>query len=182
CVQTIILSVHELARGPVAEPSPLIHLPEPRPPADATEGVRFAWKVTLAATIAYLLYTGLDWYGIHTATITCFFVAGSSVGATIHKLTLRLVGAIIGSALGMLAIIFVLPAFESVGGLTVLIAAVTLLAAWIATGSERISYAGFQIALAFYLSVLQGFGPTTKLSVGRDRVIGVLVGNVLMSV
>jgi multidrug resistance protein MdtO len=182
CVQTVVLSVHELARGPVAEASPLIHLPKPRPPADATEGVRFALKVTLAATIAYLLYTGLDWYGIHTATITCFFVAGASVGATIHKLTLRLVGAIIGSALGMLSIIFVLPAFESIGGLTVLIAAATLLSAWIATGSGRISYAGFQIALAFYLSVLQGFGPTTKLSVGRDRIIGVLVGNVLMSV
>jgi multidrug resistance protein MdtO len=82
----------------------------------------------------------------------------------------------------MLAIVFVLPALESVGGLAILIAAVTLLAAWVGTASKRIAYAGWQIGLAFYLSVLQGFSRTSKLYVGRDRVIGILLGNVLMSV
>jgi len=182
CVQTIVLSVDQLARRPSGGRAPLLHLPASPPPADATEGVRFALKVTLAATVAYLVYTGLDWYSIHTATITCFFVAGGSVGATIHKLTLRLTGAIVGATLGFLAIMIVLPALETIGGLTVVVAAVTLLAAWIATGSERISYAGFQLALAFYLSVLQGYDETTKLYVGRDRVIGIVLGNVLMSV
>jgi multidrug resistance protein MdtO len=181
CVQTVALSVRELAGAPIGE-SPLIYLPKPRPPASAREGLQFALKTTLAATTAYLIYTGLDWYGIHTATITCFFVAGASVGATIHKLTLRLTGAIIGAALGMLALIFVLPAFESIGGLTVFVAAVTLFAAWVATGSERIAYAGFQIAISFYLVVLQGYGPTSKLSAGSDRIIGIIVGNILMSV
>jgi multidrug resistance protein MdtO len=181
CIQTIALSVHELASAP-AEPAPSLRAPKRRAPADTTEAVRFALKVTLAATTAYLLYSGLEWYSIHTATITCFFVAQDSVGATIHKLTLRLTGAIVGAALGLLAIVFVLPAFESVGGLVVLVAAVTLLAAWVGTASARIAYAGWQIALAFYLSVLQGFSRTSKLYVGRDRVIGILIGNVLMSI
>src|SRR5262249_31678518 len=70
----------------------------------------------------------------------------------------------------------------SVGGLVVLVAAVTLVAAWVGTASERISYVGWQIAIAFYLTVLQGFSRTSKLSVGRDRVIGILLGNILMSV
>jgi multidrug resistance protein MdtO len=183
CVQTVVLSVHELAREPVAEPTPLFILPKSRSrPADVREGIRFAAKVTLAATAAYLLYTGLDWYGIHTATITCFLVAQASVGATIHKLTLRLIGAIVGSALAMLSIVFVLPAFQSIGGLTVLIALVTVVSAWVATSSPRIAYIGLQIAMAFYLAVLQGSAETTKLSVGRDRIFGVLLGNVLMSV
>jgi len=182
CLQTIALSVHQLSRLPASDATPLIHIPKSPPPADPQEGVRFAIKVTLAATSAYLLYTGLVWYSIHTATITCFFVAEDSVGATIHKLTLRLAGAIVGATLGMLAIVWVLPAFESVGGLAILVAAVTLLAAWVATGSEAISYAGFQIALAFYLTVLQGFSRTSKLYVGRDRVIGILIGNIVMSV
>jgi multidrug resistance protein MdtO len=182
CVQTIVLTVRELAREPSVVRTPLIHLPKPRPPASPREGVRFALKVTLAATTAYLIYTGLDWYAIHTATVTCFFVAQDSVGATIHKLSLRIVGAIIGASLGMLALTFVLPGFDSIGGLTVLVSVVTLFAAWIATGSERIAYAGFQIALAFYLTVLQGFGPTTKLYVGRDRIFGILLGNVIMSI
>src|SRR5262249_31160451 len=139
-------------------------------------------KVTLAAMTAYLIHSALEWYSIHTATITCFFVAGDSIGATIHKLSLRLTGAIIGFALGFLAIIFVLPGIDSIGGLVILVAAVTALAAWVGTASPRISYIGWQIAFAFYLSVLQGFSRTTKLSVGRDRVFGILLGNILMSV
>lgn len=35
-----------------------------------------------------------------------------------------------------------------------------MVSAWISTGPERISYAGVQVALAFLLTVLQGFGPT----------------------
>ena len=82
----------------------------------------------------------------------------------------------------MLAILFILPALESVGGLAVLIAAVTLLAAWVGTASPRIAYAGWQIAIAFYLTVLQGFTRTSKLYIGRDRVIGIFIGNILMSI
>jgi multidrug resistance protein MdtO len=181
CIQTIVLTVHELATAPKTDAQPSRHKPKP-PARDQTEAVRFAAKVALAAMTAYLLYSGLEWYSIHTATITCFFVAQDSVGATIHKLALRLGGAIVGAALGMLAIIFVLPALESVGGLALLVAAVTLVAAWVGTASERIAYAGWQIALAFYLTVLQGFSRTSKLYIGRDRVIGILIGNILMSV
>jgi multidrug resistance protein MdtO len=181
-IQTVVLSVHELLRPPIAESAPAIRPPKPSSPSDTTEAIQFALKVTLAATSAYLLYTGLVWSGIHTATITCFFVARDSVGATIHRLTLRLVGAVIGATLGMLAIVFVLPGLESVGGLAILVAMVTLLAAWVGTASERISYAGWQIAIAFYITVLQGFSRTSELHVGRDRVIGILIGNILMSV
>jgi multidrug resistance protein MdtO len=179
CIQTILLSVRALSAPPAAL---ALHAPPSPPPASASESIRFALKVTLAAMSAYLLYSGLEWYSIHTATITCFFVAQDSVGATIHKLTLRLCGAIVGATLGILAILFVLPALQSVGGLVILVAAVTLLAAWVGTAGPRISYAGWQIALSFYLTVLQGFSRTSKLYVGRDRVIGILLGNILMSV
>src|SRR5262249_37652026 len=155
CIQTIALGVQELSSTPTAEAAPSHHASKPKPP-DKTEAVRFALKVTLAATTAYLIYSGLEWYGIHTATITCFFVAQESVGASIHKRTLRLAGAIVGAGLGMLSILFVLPALESVGGVAVLVAVVTLLAAWVGTASPRIAYAGWQIAIAFYLTVLQG--------------------------
>jgi multidrug resistance protein MdtO len=54
---------------------------------------------------------------------------------------------------------------------------VSLLAAWIKAGDERIAYAGFQIGLAFYLSDLTGYGPTTDMTTARDRIVGILVGN-----
>src|SRR5262249_28910141 len=113
---------------------------------------------------------------------TCFFVAQESVGATIHKFTLRFVGAVIGGALGILSLILILPHLDSGGGLAVLVGVVTLLAAWFGSGSQRISYAGWQIAIAFYLVTLNSFTRTTKLVGARDRALGVLLGNVLISI
>ncbi len=53
---------------------------------------RFALKVTLAAMSCYVLYTGLDWPGIHTAFITCCFIALENTGASLRKGWLRLTG------------------------------------------------------------------------------------------
>ena len=185
CIQTVTLGVHQLLSPNLtgaARPAPERPAAVGKRSSNRTESVQFGLKVTLAAMTAYLIYTGLAWFSIHTAMITCFFVAEDSLGATIHKLTLRITGAVVGVALGMAAIIFVLPKLDSIGGLTILVAAVTLFAAWFATASERISYIGWQIAISFYLAVLQGYARTSKLSVGRDRVIGILLGNVLMTV
>jgi multidrug resistance protein MdtO len=187
CVEGLAAAVRD-ARKPGPPSAPSARREERLPPASAVsaaktqEAVRFALKVTVAAMTAYVLYSSLSWPGIHTAMLTCYFVAQDSVEATIHKLTLRMVGACIGAALGIGAIVFVLPQLETVGGLAVLVAAVTLFAAWIATGSPAISYAGLQIAFAFYLTVLQGFSRTSNMVVARDRVIGILLGNILMTV
>jgi multidrug resistance protein MdtO len=183
-VKTLVLGATQLREALRNAPE----LPKPSPPTPAEqavqqrEAVHFASKVTLAAMTAYITYTALDWTGIHTAMITCFFVAQESAAATMHKLTLRIVGALIGGTLGIAALILVLPRLDTGGGLAVFVGAVTLLATWFATGSQRISYAGWQIALAFYLAVLQGFSRTTKMVVARDRVLGIILGNVLMSV
>jgi hypothetical protein len=50
------------------------------------------------------------------------------------------------------------------------------LAAWIAAGSERTSYMGLQIALAFDLGFLQGYGPPENIDPLRDRFIGIVLG------
>src|SRR6267143_2414964 len=42
--------------------------------------VRFALKVTLAAMFCYIFYSAIDWSGIHTALITCTFIALESTG------------------------------------------------------------------------------------------------------
>lgn len=144
--------------------------------------VRFALKTTLAVTLAYFIYTLLDWPGIRTAVTTCFFVALGSMAETMHKLSLRLSGAIAGGAIAGFCIVYLLPHMTEIGQLSLLIAAVSALCAWVATSSERLAYAGMQMAFAFYLGVLDGYSPTTDLTSLRDRVVGILLGNILMSV
>jgi len=52
------------------------------------------------------------------------------------------------------------------------------IAGWVAAGTERIAYAGLQIAFAFYYSLFpsDGYAPDTDLTHLRDRVVGILFG------
>jgi multidrug resistance protein MdtO len=94
---------------------------------------------------------------------------------------LRIAGAVVGGfGLGMGAQIFILPYLDSIAGFTVLFVPVAAISAWIATSSSRISYFGFQIAVAFFLINLSEFQIQTSLAVARDRVVGILLGLSMM--
>jgi len=144
--------------------------------------VRFALKTTLAAMTTYVLYTALDWPGIRTSLVTCFFVALATTGESLHKLSLRLTGAIVGAAIAAVTLVYLTPHMTDIGDLALLVFVVTAAFAWISTGSDLIAYAGLQMAFAFYVGVLQGLGPPTELTVLRDRVMGILIGNVVMTI
>jgi multidrug resistance protein MdtO len=146
------------------------------------EHVRFALKLTMAVMTCYVIQSLADWPSIGTCVPTCFMVALGTAGETLHKATLRIVGALVGAGLGLAAILLLMPLMTSLGDLFLLLAPVTLLAAWVGCGSERIAYAGFQIGLAFYLVVLHGTGPTVDMYTARDRIIGILLGNVVIFV
>jgi multidrug resistance protein MdtO len=138
--------------------------------------VQFAIKVTLAGMLGYLFYTASDYYGIHTVFYTPLIIALASTGATIHKGFLRVVGCMIGGALGLICSIWVIPRFETLGTFLFVVFCVHGLAAWVAIGHDRISYVGLQIALAFDLGFLQGYGPPENIDPLRDRFIGIVIG------
>jgi hypothetical protein len=143
--------------------------------------VRFALKVTLAAMTCYVLYNGVDWSGIDTSFITCCIVALESTGATIRKARLRLAGCALGGALGFLSIMYLVPHMDSIVSLALLTAAGTAVAGWIAAGSERVSYAGLQVALAFFMCIDQGFAPKFSFDDIRNRLVGIVLGIVVSS-
>ena len=145
------------------------------------EHLKFALKGCLAASACYVIYSCIDWQGISTAVTTCLLTALSTIGASRQKQFLRFAGAIVGGFLiGMGSQVFILPHLDSITGFTVLFIMVTASASWFMTSSPRLSYFGLQAALAFYLINLQEFAIQTSLSVARDRVVGVLLGLLMM--
>jgi multidrug resistance protein MdtO len=139
----------------------------------------FALKVTAAAMFCYCLYVLLDWQQIHTCFITCYIVALTTAAEAVEKLVLRMLGCLLGAAAGITAIVYVTPALTSIGSLIGVVFAGAFVSAWVAAGSQRIAYAGFQIAFAFFLSMLQGPSPEFDMTIARDRVIGVLIGDIV---
>src|SRR5437660_5555048 len=144
--------------------------------------VHFALKVTLAAMFCYIVYEAIDWSGIHTALITCTFIALETTGATLHKGVLRIGGCVIGGGLALLTIVFLMPHMETIASLIVVVACASAIAGWVATGNEMISYAGLQLAFAFFYSVFQGYAPDTDLDNVRNRVVGILFGLVVTGI
>ena len=144
------------------------------------EYLRFAAKGALAATICYIIYSAVDWPGISTAVFSCLVTALSTIGASKQKQFLRLTGAFVGGAMGIASIVWILPSIDSITGITLLLAAGTTFSAWFWTASPRISYFGIQVALGFYLTLLQGFGEGTSLEPPRDRLVGVLLSVIVM--
>jgi len=145
------------------------------------EYLKFAIRGTLATMLAYMVYQGVAWPGLSTAVATAIITALSTIGSSRQKQFLRLGGAIVGGfGFGMGAQVFILPHIDGIAGFSLLFAVVTAIAAWIATGSTKISYLGIQLALAFYLINLQEFAIQDSLAIARDRVVGVLLGLMCM--
>ncbi len=149
---------------------------------DNPEYVRFAIKGTLAALICYVAFIGFDYPGIYTSVITCFVVALSTIGASNQKGILRFGGAAVGGLMGLMALVYLFPNMDTIGGFWLVFGAGTAIAAWVNFGTPRISYGGYQIGLAFYKAILQDFGPATSATVVRDRLIGVFFGLIVFGV
>jgi multidrug resistance protein MdtO len=145
------------------------------------EHVQFALKGCLAASVCYLIYNLVAWPGISTAVTTCLLTALTTIGSSHQKQVLRITGAIFGGFLiGMGSQVFILPYCDSIAGFLVLFVAVSALSSWFVTSSPRLSYFGIQAAVAFYLINLDGFKMEISLAVARDRVVGILLGLLIM--
>lgn len=144
--------------------------------------VQFALKGCLAATLCYVFWTGIDWPGLGVCTVTCVIAAPvANVGSSRQRLTTRLSGLFFGGVIcGIGSQVFVLPMLDSIVGFTLALAAISAVAAWFSTASSRLNYFGRQMALAYYLTIFQGFGPNTSLVMSRDRLMGILLGLLAM--
>ena len=106
--------------------------PPPEPPKKSSgfflpdaftnpEHIHYALKTTAAAMFCYVLYSLLDWPGIHTCLITCYIVSLGTAAETIEKLTLRISGCLVGAASGIAAMVYLIPYTTSIGDLMALV-------------------------------------------------------------
>jgi uncharacterized membrane protein YccC len=146
------------------------------------EHISYALKGCLAATICYVLWSALAWPGIGVSTVTCILAAPvSTSGSSRPRLLTRLAGWFFGGVIcGIGSQVLILPSLDSIVGFTLVFAAVSAAAAWVATSSPRFSYFARPMAIAYYLTMFQGFGINTSLVMSRDRLMGLLLGLLLM--
>jgi multidrug resistance protein MdtO len=141
----------------------------------------FALKISLCATLCYIIYQAVAWPGISTAVTTVLIAGLSTSGATKQRLVFRLAGSVIGGLIFALgSTVFLFPHMDSITSLVVLVIAVAFFSAWV-TGGRQFGYVGLQIAFSFYLVVFAGFSAPTQLAPARDRLIGILLALVIMA-
>jgi multidrug resistance protein MdtO len=180
-------TLDEIATAPeIEQPEPHWQRPEPSDSgllADAftnSEYLYFSLRVSLCATLCYVLYNALQWPGLSTAVPTVLITSLGTTGAIKQKQFFRFIGSAIGGVvLGIGAVVFLFPYMDSVTPLVVLVSVVMFASAWIAR-SPHLGYAGMQMGFAFCLIALSGLSTPVDLSPARDRVAGVGLALIVM--
>jgi multidrug resistance protein MdtO len=146
-----------------------------------SQTVTFALKISLCATLCYIIYLAVGWPGISTSIATVFITGLGTSGAIKQRLIFRVVGSLIGGLIFALgSTVFLFPHMDSITSLVLLVTAVTFLSAWVA-GGRQFGFVGLQIAFSFDLVVFAGFSAPTQLAPARDRLVGILLALVIMA-
>jgi Aluminium activated malate transporter len=143
--------------------------------------VQYCLKVAMCVVAGYVI--GLTTQrGDLTTILTTIIVAGlPSYGATMRKAILRIVGALFGGAISLLAIMIATPNFSTLPAYMMVSFAVLFFSAYTALASGRVAYAGKQIGTTFIL-VYIGLSPSPDVYSPLWRAWGVLLGTVVVAV
>jgi uncharacterized membrane protein YccC len=143
--------------------------------------VRYCLKVALCLMVGYL--TGLTTQRADLSTIltTIIVTALPTYGASLRKTILRIVGAILGGAVSLLAIVMVTPNFETLPSYMFVTFIVLLISGYVSLSSGRVAYAGKQLGTT-YLLVFAGLRPALDVYSPLWRAWGILLGTIVVTV
>jgi multidrug resistance protein MdtO len=148
---------------------------------DNVEEVRVAVKAALAIAICGLTYETLNWPGISACVFAILLLAQGNVGASLERSILQVCGVLLGAVWAFVVVVVAMPNMTSVASLLVMLFPLYFAVSWLAYGGGVTTAAALQMAMAAILVLLPGFGPTTDLLPARDRVVGILLGNVVFA-
>ena len=168
----------EPPRPSTADPSksPIPRFTNPADPAL----VRYCLKVGLCTAVGYLVGLVTQRPDLFIILVTVITTATPTYGATLHKMYLRITGAIVGGAASLLAIIIVSPNFDTLPVYMLATFAFFYAAAYFSVGNARMSYAGKQMGIIFSL-VFIGLSPSVNIYEPLWRIWGVLLGDVVVA-
>ena len=175
----------EPPRPPTTDPS---NTPVPRnsavprlsDPADPAR-VRYCLKVGLCTMVGYLIGLITQRPDLFIILMTVITTATPTYGATLHKMSLRIAGAIIGGAVTLLTIIIVSPNFDTLPAYMLAVFVVFYTSAYSSQGNARMSYAGKQMGILFALAFV-GLSPSVNIYEPLWRIWGVLLGDFVVAV
>ena len=143
--------------------------------------VRFSLRVGLCTVVGY-------WVGIlsqrpelSTILTTVLITALPTYGAALRKMILRIVGAILGGAIALLAIIIVSPNFSTLPVYLLALFTVFYISAYSSLTSGRVAYAGKQIGTTYAL-VFAGLSPSIDIYGPLWRIWSILLGTVIVAI
>lgn len=137
---------------------------------------QLAVKATLATMIALGLIATFRWTNaMSTMAVTTILVMQPTMGASWSKSLQRIIGAFIGVTLGIAGLAIVSANTNDYTWMLLYMGVCLGIASWLMSGSWETSYVGLQIGLASAL-VLSSAQPTDDVSLGLERVTGVIFG------
>ena len=157
-----------------------------RPATQSTEAsntplVRYCQKVGLCVVIGYLVGILAHRVDLSTILTTVLITALPTYGASIRKMILRIVGAVLGGLVSLAAIMIVTPNFETLPTYLLATFIVLYVSAYASLTSGRVAYAGKQLGTTFVL-VFSGLSPAVDIYSPLWRIWGILLGTFIVTI
>jgi len=162
-----------MADASPATPAPRLAAARPDPAA-----IRYSLKVGLSIVVGYTIGVVAHRPDLSTILTTVLITALPTYGASLRKMNLRIIGAILGGAVTLLTIIIVSPNFETLPAYMIVVFIVFYFSGYSALSSGRIAYAGKQIGTTFAL-VFAGLSPSVEIYEPLWRIWSILLGTVV---
>ena len=140
------------------------------------ERLAHALLITVCAMVFIIPQTYWHLPFATTAAVTVLIIAQPTIGAMRRKAFLRNIGCLIGGGLALLADLLFSSHMTLLWQQLILIFTVFFICGYIKYGSDRISYAGVQMAVAFALSWVSGTGPDATVMPAINRLLGIIAG------
>ncbi len=143
--------------------------------------VHYCLKVGLCTVVGYIIGLITHRPDLFIILMTVITTATPSYGATLHKMCLRIAGAVTGGVISLLTIIVVSSNFDTLPVYIFAAFVVFYLFAYASLGNARMSYAGKQMGIIFSL-VFVGLSPSVDIYEPLWRVWGVLLGDFVVAI